>query len=765
MAFSRLTRTLTLTLILCSVRSQVSRGQTPAPTEVDRLVGLGQLWGTIKYSHPWVASRSDIDWDKALVDAIPDARRAANVAQYAQAVQRMLDALGDPATRLTLPDGGPPSGPPSRRPSAQRSQLITPDSILVATMPPFSQSEGRGASLWADSIRANARRARAVVLDLRSGGVAADRGPTGLFRTIRSLIAEPVVMPSQRVRIHFGFHGESINGGAIDPVYQSGFFTRDASRLPPLPSSVSRPIVFLVDSATELTEEMLALQHAGRALIVAEGGASDRAIINTIDSDLPYGLHATLRTSDCVFEDGTGGLRPDSVVRGNSTSDPDAARTVAVALAGRFAPSRGSPRLPTRAEYAVVRPYDESGYPATEYRLLAAFKIWSVIHFFSPYVKLAGENWDNVLKEFVPKMELARDGDDYAATAFAMLVRLHDGHSFNLSSTKGAFRRIMGERAPFYVDFVEGKLVVTAWKDEQSGRATGIRIGDIIHMINGQPVAKRIDSVRSRVAASTPQGESVMSAFFAIRGPDSSSVVLNVEGSDGKRRDVTVPISRRNFGSVIPLDTAGPHFRLLTPEIGYAKLGTLKPNEVDSMFRVFEHTKALIIDDRLLTGSATDAILARIVASDSIRLNGGGGIPVVTFGTYGDYVDPASSRIGLSSTLPPRDGPRYAGKPILLVGPMTASYGETIATEFREVGAFIVGGQTSGTNGDVTSFVIPGGITFEFTGGDVRQNRGAQLQRVGIKPDLEVRPTIRGVRAGRDEVLEAAVSYLHGKGK
>jgi len=36
-------------------------------------------------------------------------------------------------------------------------------------------------------------------------------------------------------------------------------------------------------------------------------------------------------------------------------------------------------------------------------------------------------------------------------------------------------------------------------------------------------------------------------------------------------------------------------------------------------------------------------------------------------------------------------------------------------------------------------------------------------QRVGIIPDLEVRPTIDGIRAGRDEVLEAAVSYALGR--
>jgi len=34
---------------------------------------------------------------------------------------------------------------------------------------------------------------------------------------------------------------------------------------------------------------------------------------------------------------------------------------------------------------------------------------------------------------------------------------------------------------------------------------------------------------------------------------------------------------------------------------------------------------------------------------------------------------------------------------------------------------------------------------------------------VGLKPDVEVLPTIAGIRAGRDEVLEKALAYLSGK--
>ena len=35
-------------------------------------------------------------------------------------------------------------------------------------------------------------------------------------------------------------------------------------------------------------------------------------------------------------------------------------------------------------------------------------------------------------------------------------------------------------------------------------------------------------------------------------------------------------------------------------------------------------------------------------------------------------------------------------------------------------------------------------------------------QRIGIIPDIEVKPTLAGIKAGRDEVLEAALRQILG---
>ena len=56
-----------------------------------------------------------------------------------------------------------------------------------------------------------------------------------------------------------------------------------------------------------------------------------------------------------------------------------------------------------------------------------------------------------------------------------------------------------------------------------------------------------------------------------------------------------------------------------------------------------------------------------------------------------------------------------------------------------------IGSPTNGANGDITNLVLPGGISVNFSGYDVRHADGRQLQRLGIQPHIKVEPTISGI--------------------
>ncbi|HET9623292.1 MAG TPA: S41 family peptidase [Kofleriaceae bacterium] len=71
--------------------------------------------------------------------------------------------------------------------------------------------------------------------------------------------------------------------------------------------------------------------------------------------------------------------------------------------------------------------------------------------------------------------------------------------------------------------------------------------------------------------------------------------------------------------------------------------------------------------------------------------------------------------------------------------------------------AVTVGEPSAGTNGNVTDVELPAGFTFRFTAMRVVDDAGWTLQGHGFTPDHLVQPTLDGVAAGRDEVLQAGV--------
>jgi C-terminal processing protease CtpA/Prc len=103
----------------------------------------------------------------------------------------------------------------------------------------------------------------------------------------------------------------------------------------------------------------------------------------------------------------------------------------------------------------------------------------------------------------------------------------------------------------------------------------------------------------------------------------------------------------------------------------------------------------------------------------------------------------------------------YRGKVVMLINEDAISQAEHTCMFFEAAtDVTFVGTPTTGANGDVTNMVLPGNLAVSFTGHNVRHADGRQLQRVGIQPTVKVAPTVGGVVAGRDEILEAAVKYL-----
>ena len=104
--------------------------------------------------------------------------------------------------------------------------------------------------------------------------------------------------------------------------------------------------------------------------------------------------------------------------------------------------------------------------------------------------------------------------------------------------------------------------------------------------------------------------------------------------------------------------------------------------------------------------------------------------------------------------------PRYEGAVVILVDETSQSQAEYTAMALRAApGAIVVGSTTAGADGNVSAIPLPGGLRGMISGIGVYYPDKTPTQRIGIVPDLTVHPTVDGIRAGRDEVLEAAAVH------
>jgi C-terminal processing protease CtpA/Prc len=121
----------------------------------------------------------------------------------------------------------------------------------------------------------------------------------------------------------------------------------------------------------------------------------------------------------------------------------------------------------------------------------------------------------------------------------------------------------------------------------------------------------------------------------------------------------------------------------------------------------------------------------------------------------------AATSFSFEQALPKTAEAIYKGRTVMLIDERAMSQAEWTGLLYEAAnGTKFIGSNTAGAVGDRTTVTLPGGISATFTGHDVRHADGRQVQRIGLVPDVVVRPTVAGIRQGRDEVLERAIAYV-----
>ena len=413
-----------------------------------------------------------------------------------------------------------------------------------------------------------------------------------------------------------------------------------------------------------------------------------------------------------------------------------------------FAPVVRNPRFANEAPYAHL------ANPDAGYRLLALFRFWNAFESWFPYRDLIDGSWDDALAEFIPRIALAANVPQYERALLQLAARVGDGHVGVTGAEDN--RPPTGEcRLPVALRYCEGRFVVHAYADSSQQYTCGLEKGDVIVSIDGEPVDSLVAMMAPFYGASNETARMHRISFQLSNG-NCGPCKVRVE-RDGvpvevlSRRD---PQAGMNVWAGAAHDLPGPTFQLLAQNVAYFKLSTVSQNDARGYIERAMGTRGLIIDIRNYPGAFMVFELGGHLVAEKT--------PFARF-TRGDPSNPGAFLWTETVGVQPL-APRYEGKVVILVDESSVSQSEYTAMAFRAVpGAVVMGSQTAGADGNVSRLALPGGLQVTMSGIGVFYPDRRPTQRIGIVPDIVVSPTLRGIRGGVDEVLEAAVRHIVGE--
>jgi C-terminal processing protease CtpA/Prc len=399
------------------------------------------------------------------------------------------------------------------------------------------------------------------------------------------------------------------------------------------------------------------------------------------------------------------------------------------------------------------KPYPLMKFPDAGYRILALYRYWNIIQYYFPYKYLIEEDWKNVLAEFIPKIIDSNNETEYTLTVLELIAKVHDTHA-NIWGSNAILDNYKGlNYAGVKLSFVGSNPVVTGFYNNISDKETGLKIGDIISKVNNQPVENIVKEKLKIAPASNYPTQLRDIAQSLLRTNDTVMMIEFIR--DNKRDNKTLKAyssKQLNIYSRPPVsDTC---FKLISKDITYINNGSLKKAYLPRIWEEMQNTKGLIIDIRNYPSDFPIYDLSRYLMPKST--------PFVKF-TNGSIITPGLFTFTDLVNTGNENKNYYRGKVIILINEISQSSAEFHAMAYRvSPNATVIGSTTAGADGNVSQFYLPGGISTMISGIGVYYPDGRETQRVGIVPDVEIKPTIEGIKNGRDELLEKAIQIING---
>ena len=335
---------------------------------------------------------------------------------------------------------------------------------------------------------------------------------------------------------------------------------------------------------------------------------------------------------------------------------------------------------------------------------------------------IVNQAWNIIISEYVDRDKI-NTGNLSRAAIEGMLESLDDPYSsylesehyeLGVSNLKGEFDGIGA-----YVTVEDKKLLIIAPIADSPADKAGIKAGDIILEINGEPV----------------EDMSLSEAVLKIRGPKGTSVRLLILHK-GETEPVEIEITRST------VEITSVRFNM-EGDIAYIRISDFTARTDDELYDVLknldnEKTKGIIIDLRANPGG----LLSAVIDVTSYFLSEGIVVEIMT-----NQGKEASLRVDTGKAT--NDLPM-----VVLVDNTSASGSEVLAGALQDYGRAIVAGNTTYGKGSVNELLkLDDGSGLYITVARWLTPNGRLIEGQGIEPDIKLELT-------EEDAIQWAVEYL-----
>lgn len=364
---------------------------------------------------------------------------------------------------------------------------------------------------------------------------------------------------------------------------------------------------------------------------------------------------------------------------------------------------------------------------------------WNVARHFYPYWDAVKLDWEATLRAWLAAQPPSQSRAELRDQLRRLTAPLDDGH-VGIAD--------LADKTPRAFLAISIRPVGEQWVVDASRIPEQVQPGDVITAVHGKPAKAWFDE-RLALLSGSPHHKRWRMRLELLAGPRDATVALKL--LRGKRTlEVTLPYTATQF-------MQGPRpaaIHEVRPGVHYVDVTRFDKAAFDKALETLKGANGIIFDLRGYPGrDAVSLVPYWLTGEDPAQW---------MFVPRYDKPFAQSTAAWSIGWQAQRNAALEKPVKVLLVDGRTISYAESLAAYFpaQKTGP-MVGERTAGANGNVARATLPSAMSFFFSSMRVTLHDGAtSMHARGIAPDEPASPTLGGLRAGRDEVLEHAIRLI-----